>query len=85
MYVSLSLLRSFQEVLSDVRVGHYVVEPRLPWHRIQNATLILRFIAEQTFWSVRGCTTHGMNLSLSLFLCPLPLACAVTGRLVLPN
>ncbi len=42
-----------------MRVGHYVVDPKLPWHRIQNATLILRFIAEQTFWSVRGCTSHG--------------------------
>lgn len=50
------------EVLSDVRVGHYVVDPKLPWHRIQNATLILRFIAEQTFWSVRGCTSHDIVL-----------------------
>jgi hypothetical protein len=57
----LPIIRLLQQ-LSEQSVGHYEVEPRLPWHRIQNATLILRFISEQTFFTIRGCTAHDIFL-----------------------
>jgi len=53
------------EVLSETKVGHYVADPKIPWHRIQNAALILRFISEQTFYSEQGCTSHDIVLGKS--------------------
>jgi hypothetical protein len=51
----IKLLKLLEIVAKVPSVGTYNKEPRLLWHCMQNATLILRFLAQQTFERVEGC------------------------------
>eukprot|EP01102_Stenamoeba_stenopodia_P009775 TRINITY_DN2897_c0_g3_i1.p1 TRINITY_DN2897_c0_g3~~TRINITY_DN2897_c0_g3_i1.p1 ORF type:complete len:763 (+),score=183.21 TRINITY_DN2897_c0_g3_i1:412-2700(+) len=50
------------ELLTKQSVGTYHLHPYLPWHNMQNAILILRFIGEQAANAVRDCTKTDLLL-----------------------
>jgi len=53
------LIKLLEVVTKGSQLGSYTKQPKLLWHCMQNATLILRFLAQQTFEKVQ-CRATGM-------------------------
>lgn len=53
------LIKLLEVVTKGSQIGAYTKQPKLIWHCMQNAALILRFLAQQTFEKVQGCRATG--------------------------
>lgn len=64
MKTGVKLIEFLKVIFNVAFIGPYHDSPSQVWHAMQNASLILRYIALQTFEKVEGCRPTGMLTSV---------------------